>query len=115
MFIIIPFTEPNRTKSIDAASDSSDDTPLRGLTVGKEPEREVPKSRDEKRDEKSRDRDQTGTKRKAEVLSKESGKIGVTITTSPGSSGPTSPPAAKTPKVKESSSHSVSKRKIAKG
>ncbi|XP_044753429.1 polycomb group protein Pc [Coccinella septempunctata] len=39
----------------------------------------------------------TGTKRKAEVLSKESGKIGVTITTS----SPTSPlpPAAKTPKL----------------
>ncbi|XP_057668892.1 polycomb group protein Pc [Diorhabda carinulata] len=38
----------------------------------------------------------TGTKRKAEVLSKESGKIGVTITTSPTSS---SPPPAKTPKL----------------
>ncbi|XP_018327322.1 polycomb group protein Pc [Agrilus planipennis] len=37
-----------------------------------------------------------GTKRKAEVLSKESGKIGVTITTSPTSS---SPPPAKTVKL----------------
>lgn len=34
---------------------------------------------------------EVGTKRKAEVLSKESGKIGVTITTSPTSSSP--PPA----------------------
>lgn len=38
-----------------------------------------------------------GTKRKAEVLSKESGKIGVTITTSSPSSS--SPPPAKTPKL----------------
>ncbi|CAG9864875.1 unnamed protein product [Phyllotreta striolata] len=44
-----------------------------------------------------------GTKRKAEVLSKESGKIGVTITTSPTSS---SPPPAKTPKVSKQSSAS---------
>ncbi|KAF2879786.1 hypothetical protein ILUMI_26391, partial [Ignelater luminosus] len=38
-----------------------------------------------------------GTKRKAEVLSKESGKIGVTITTS--SPSGSSPPPAKTPKL----------------
>lgn len=43
-----------------------------------------------------------GTKRKAEVLSKESGKIGVTITTSSPSSGSGSPPPSK--KIKGSSS-----------
>ncbi|XP_051168474.1 polycomb group protein Pc [Leptopilina boulardi] len=40
-----------------------------------------------------------GTKRKAEVLSKESGKIGVTITTSSPSSGSTSPPPGKLPRL----------------
>lgn len=40
-----------------------------------------------------------GTKRKAEVLSKESGKIGVTITTSSPNSGQTSPPPNKIPKL----------------
>ena len=40
-----------------------------------------------------------GTKRKAEVLSKESGKIGVTITTSSPSSGSTSPPPNKLPRL----------------
>ncbi|CAH1100752.1 unnamed protein product [Psylliodes chrysocephalus] len=44
---------------------------------------------------------EVGTKRKAEVLSKESGKIGVTITTSPTSS---SPPPAKAMKVSKQSS-----------
>ncbi|KAF5307079.1 hypothetical protein FQR65_LT07138 [Abscondita terminalis] len=42
-------------------------------------------------------REAAGTKRKAEVLSKESGKIGVTITTSSPASG--SPPPPKTPKL----------------
>ncbi|XP_031350740.1 polycomb group protein Pc isoform X2 [Photinus pyralis] len=42
-------------------------------------------------------RDAAGTKRKAEVLSKESGKIGVTITTS--SPVSSSPPPPKTPKL----------------
>ncbi|KAF5278396.1 hypothetical protein FQA39_LY05885 [Lamprigera yunnana] len=42
-------------------------------------------------------REAAGTKRKAEVLSKESGKIGVTITTS--SPGSNSPPPPKTPKL----------------
>ena len=40
-----------------------------------------------------------GTKRKAEVLSKESGKIGVTITTSSPGSGSTSPPPNKLPRL----------------
>ncbi|XP_015522564.1 polycomb group protein Pc isoform X2 [Neodiprion pinetum] len=40
-----------------------------------------------------------GTKRKAEVLSKESGKIGVTITTSSPSSGSGSPPPNKIPRL----------------
>lgn len=40
-----------------------------------------------------------GTKRKAEVLSKESGKIGVTITTSSPSSGSGSPPPSKVPRL----------------
>lgn len=40
-----------------------------------------------------------GTKRKAEVLSKESGKIGVTITTSSPSSGSGSPPPNKVPRL----------------
>ncbi|GLV34311.1 Polycomb [Carabus blaptoides fortunei] len=40
-------------------------------------------------------RELAGTKRKAEVLSKESGKIGVTITTSSPNSGSTSPPPNK--------------------
>lgn len=39
-------------------------------------------------------REPAGTKRKAEVLSKESGKIGVTITTSPSSGGGSPPPPA---------------------
>lgn len=43
-------------------------------------------------------REPAGTKRKAEVLSKESGKIGVTITTSP-SSGGGSPPPNKIPRL----------------
>ncbi|KAL0272680.1 UNVERIFIED_CONTAM: hypothetical protein PYX00_005555 [Menopon gallinae] len=59
----------------DNSSSSSDDTPLKV-------------------------RESAGTKRKAEVLSKESGKIGVTITTSPG--GSTSPPLSKLAKVKDS-------------
>lgn len=46
---------------------------------------------------KDKDKDQ-GTKRKAEVLSKESGKIGVTITTSSPTSAP-SPPPVKQPKL----------------
>lgn len=46
---------------------------------------------------KEKDKDQ-GTKRKAEVLSKESGKIGVTITTSSPTSAP-SPPPVKQPKL----------------
>lgn len=44
-------------------------------------------------------REPTGTKRKAEVLSKESGKIGVTITTSSPSSGSGSPPPNKIPRL----------------
>lgn len=68
----------------DNSSDSSDDAPLQG-------------KRSEVLSEKSRE---AGTKRKAEVLSKESGKIGVTITTSPGAS---SPPPIKMSKVKETS------------
>lgn len=68
----------------DNSSDSSDDAPLQG-------------KRNEALSEKARD---AGTKRKAEVLSKESGKIGVTITTSPGAS---SPPPTKMSKVKEPS------------
>ncbi|CAH0555587.1 unnamed protein product [Brassicogethes aeneus] len=48
--------------------------------------------------------DVAGTKRKAEVLSKESGKIGVTITTSSPTSS--SPPPAKTPKVSKSAAPS---------
>ena len=45
-------------------------------------------------------REPTGTKRKAEVLSKESGKIGVTITTSSPSSGSSgSPPPNKIPRL----------------
>lgn len=44
-------------------------------------------------------REPAGTKRKAEVLSKESGKIGVTITTSSPSSGTTSPPPTKLPRL----------------
>ncbi|KAH0956596.1 hypothetical protein HN011_004672 [Eciton burchellii] len=40
-----------------------------------------------------------GTKRKAEVLSKESGKIGVTITTSSPTSGSGSPPPSKVPRL----------------
>ena len=67
----------------DNSSDSSDDAPLQG-------------KRNEAVSEKSREA--TGTKRKAEVLSKESGKIGVTITTSPSAS---SPPPTKMSKVKE--------------
>lgn len=66
-----------KAKSEEVGSESSDDAPLTDLA------KEVD---GEKRD---------GTKRKAEVLSKESGKIGVTITTSPGSSGPGSPPPVK--------------------
>lgn len=47
-------------------------------------------------------REPAGTKRKAEVLSKESGKIGVTITTSSSSSsssGAGSPPPTKLPRL----------------
>lgn len=44
-------------------------------------------------------REPAGTKRKAEVLSKESGKIGVTITTSSPSSGSGSPPPNKIPRL----------------
>lgn len=44
-------------------------------------------------------RELAGTKRKAEVLSKESGKIGVTITTSSPSSGSGSPPPNKVPRL----------------
>lgn len=44
-------------------------------------------------------RELAGTKRKAEVLSKESGKIGVTITTSSPNSGSTSPPPNKIPRL----------------
>lgn len=44
-------------------------------------------------------REPVGTKRKAEVLSKESGKIGVTITTSSPSSGSGSPPPNKIPRL----------------
>lgn len=47
-------------------------------------------------------REPVGTKRKAEVLSKESGKIGVTITTSSSSSsssGAGSPPPTKLPRL----------------
>lgn len=44
-------------------------------------------------------REPVGTKRKAEVLSKESGKIGVTITTSSPSSGSGSPPPNKVPRL----------------
>lgn len=40
-----------------------------------------------------------GTKRKAEVLSKESGKIGVTITTSNPNTGNNSPPPSKVPRL----------------
>lgn len=40
-----------------------------------------------------------GTKRKAELLSKDSGKIGVTITTSPSSVSGNSPPPVKIPKL----------------
>ncbi|XP_014482138.1 PREDICTED: polycomb group protein Pc-like isoform X2 [Dinoponera quadriceps] len=54
-------------------------------------------------------RELAGTKRKAEVLSKESGKIGVTITTSSPSSGSGSPPPNKSHKFngKRPSSSSV--------
>jgi hypothetical protein len=45
------------------------------------------------------EREPAGTKRKAEVLSKESGKIGVTITTSSPSSGSGSPPPNKIPRL----------------
>lgn len=44
-------------------------------------------------------REPAGTKRKAEVLSKESGKIGVTITTSSPSSASGSPPPNKIPRL----------------
>lgn len=44
-------------------------------------------------------RELAGTKRKAEVLSKESGKIGVTITTSSPNSGSGSPPPNKVPRL----------------
>uniref|UniRef100_A0A6P7GHV3 Polycomb group protein Pc-like n=1 Tax=Diabrotica virgifera virgifera TaxID=50390 RepID=A0A6P7GHV3_DIAVI len=47
-----------------------------------------------------------GTKRKAEVLSKESGKIGVTITTSPTSS---SPPPVKAPKLSSKQTSAASR------
>lgn len=70
----------------DAASDSSDDVPL-----------SAPASKDSTPVDGEKTSREQGTKRKAEVLSKESGKIGVTITTSPGGS----PPPTKTPKFKE--------------
>lgn len=53
-------------------------------------------------------REPAGTKRKAEVLSKESGKIGVTITTSSPSSGGGSPPPNKIPKLLPLKSNSIS-------
>lgn len=71
----------------DNSSSSSDDTPLQTR-------------RNEVALSEQKVRETAGTKRKAEVLSKESGKIGVTITTSPG--GSTSPPLSKIPKVKDS-------------
>ncbi|KAJ1530981.1 hypothetical protein ONE63_005817 [Megalurothrips usitatus] len=58
-----------------------------------------PKEDKEKDKEVDREKEkEQGTKRKAEVLSKESGKIGVTITTSSPSSAP-SPPPVKQPKL----------------
>ncbi|KAL0272678.1 UNVERIFIED_CONTAM: hypothetical protein PYX00_005555 [Menopon gallinae] len=71
----------------DNSSSSSDDTPLQSR-------------RNEVALSEQKVRESAGTKRKAEVLSKESGKIGVTITTSPG--GSTSPPLSKLAKVKDS-------------
>ncbi|EEB09838.1 chromobox protein, putative [Pediculus humanus corporis] len=79
---------------------SSDDAPLQGRL----------KDNGFTSDSKLRE---TGAKRKAEVLSKESGKIGVTITTSPG--GNSSPPPVKIPKIKEnltSNSEKVSNRRL---
>lgn len=58
----------------DSSSSSSDDQPL---------------SQSSKTSKKLRTKDIVGTKRKAEVLSKESGKIGVTIKTSPEGPPPT--------------------------
>lgn len=81
-----PKTLASEDLAEDNSSDSSDDTPLQGRrneTLSERKEREM-----------------AGTKRKAEVFAKESGKIGVTITTSPGAS---SPPPTKMSKVKESS------------
>ena len=72
---------------------SSDDAPLQGRL----------KDNGFTSDSKLRE---TGAKRKAEVLSKESGKIGVTITTSPG--GNSSPPPVKIPKIKENLTSNVS-------
>jgi len=70
----------------DDSSNSSDDRPIQETRL--------------------RESKVAGTKRKAEVLSKESGKIGVTITTSPGSS--VSPPPVKTPKILEAASSTLS-------
>lgn len=75
-------------------SSSSDDAPLKG------------RLKDSSLSLDSKLRESTGAKRKAEVLSKESGKIGVTITTSPG--GSSSPPPVKISKVKESTPFTVS-------
>ncbi|KAK6638129.1 hypothetical protein RUM44_008554 [Polyplax serrata] len=82
-------------------SSSSDDAPLKG------------RLKDSSLSLDSKLRESTGAKRKAEVLSKESGKIGVTITTSPG--GSSSPPPVKISKVKESTpftSEKVSSRRL---
>lgn len=81
--------EDTRTGSIDGDTDSQPPALTPHVTV---PEAENSSSSS------SEDRpilsrlELAGTKRKAEVLSKESGKIGVTITTSSPNSGTTSPP-----------------------
>lgn len=57
-------------------------------------------------------REAAGTKRKAEVLSKESGKIGVTITTS--SPASSSPPPVKTPKLVSPKSPTVTPQPLSR-
>lgn len=88
--------EDTRTGSLDMETDSQPPE-LAPLVSIPEPDNSSSSS-SEDRPILSR-REPVGTKRKAEVLSKESGKIGVTITTSSPNSGSTSPPPNKLPRL----------------